>query len=216
MADVETLLKRIDAEFSELDNRIKQAQAEHVHEHQERQKRLAAFEKLLAELPEVWQPRLAALLQRFSGKVKVTPRLASTNREATMDFQSNLARIRLRLSASTDREVRKLVLDYNLEILPILMEFASHERAEWPLDAIDRQAIATWVDDRLVDFVRAYLALHENEYYLRDHMVEDPIAGVRFPKFAAATTIDWEGKTYYFIGDETRREFEAKHKIAST
>ena len=47
MANVDTLLKRIDAEFRALDNKIKQAQAEHVHEHQERQKRLAAFEKLL-------------------------------------------------------------------------------------------------------------------------------------------------------------------------
>ena len=94
------------------------------------------------------------------------------------------------------------------------MKFNSHEQAEWPLDAIDRQAIANWVDDRLVDFVKTYLSLHENEYYLKEHMVEDPIAGLRFPKFAAGTSIEWEGKTYYFIGDETRREFEAKQGIA--
>jgi YHS domain-containing protein len=115
-----------------------------------------------------------------------------------------------RLSASTDHDVCKLVLDYNLEILPSLMKFDSHQQAEWPLDAIDRQAIANWVDDRLVDFVKAYLALHENEYYLKDHMVEDPIAGVRFPRFAAAATLERDGKTYYFIGEETRHEFEAQ------
>jgi YHS domain-containing protein len=215
MAEVETLLKRIDAEFAALDGRIKQAQAEHVHEHQERQKRLAAFEKLLADLPAVWKPRLEALTQRFGERVKVIPRLTSSSREATFDFQSNLAKIRLRLSASTDRDVRKLVLDYNLEILPILMKFNSHEQEEWPLDAIDRQAIASWVDDRIVDFVKTYLSLHENEYYLKDHMVEDPIAGVRFPKFAAAATLERKGKTYYFIGEETRREFEAKQGGAS-
>ena len=90
----------------------------------------------------------------------------------TFEFQSNLARIRLRLSASTDHDVRKLVLDYNLEILPILMKFESHQQAEWPLDAIDRQAIANWIDDRLVDFVKTYLSLHQNEYYLKDHMVD--------------------------------------------
>jgi len=215
MAEINKLLSRIDAEFSALDHRIKNAQSEQLQDYQQRQKRLAAFEKLLAELPEVWKPRLAALLQRFSGKVKVTPRLSSTNREATMEFLSNLARIRLRLSASTDQEVRKLVLDYNLEILPILMKFNSHEQAEWPLDAIDRQAIADWVDDRLVDFVKTYLSLQENEYYLKEHMVEDPIAGVRFPKFAAGATIEWEGKTYHFIADETRREFETKHGISA-
>ena len=215
MTDVARLLSRIDAEFSALDTRIKQAQSGQLHEYQQRQQRLADFEKLLAGLRDVWNPRLEALLQRFAGKVKVTPRLTSTNRQAMMEFQSKLAQIRLRLSASTDHDVRKLVLDYNLEILPILMQFDSHQQAEWPLDAIDRAAIANWVDDRLVDFVKAYLAMHENEYYLKDHMVEDPIAEVRFPKFAAAATVEWEGKTYYFIGEQTRREFEAQHGIAS-
>jgi YHS domain-containing protein len=211
MAEMDSLLKRIDAEFAALEGRIKQAQTQHVHEHQERQKRLATFEKLLADLRAVWQPRLEALTKKFGDKVKATPSVTSTSREGTFDFQSELARIRLRLSASTDQDVRKLVLDYNLEILPILMKFDSHQRAEWSLDAVDRQAISDWIDDRLVDFVKAYLALHENEYYLKDHMVEDPIAGVRFPKLAAAAKVVRNGKTYYFVGEETRREFEAKH-----
>ena len=215
MADVETLLNRIDAEFSALDAKIKQAQAEHVHDYQERQKRLVTFEKLLAELPAVWKPRLEALVKRFGDRVKVTPKLASSSREATFDFESNLARVRLRISASTDRDVRNLVLDYNLEILPILMQFNSHEQAEWPLDAVDRQAIANWLDDRIVDFVKTYLSLHQNEYYLKDHMVDDPIAGVRFPKFAAAAKLERDGKTYYFIGEETHREFAAKHGAAA-
>jgi YHS domain-containing protein len=210
MADVDSLLKRIDAEFTALDKRIKQAQSEKVHEHQERQDRLAAFEKLLSELPAIWRPRLEALTRKFGDKVKATPKVTSSSRESAFDFQSDLARIRLRLSASTDHEVRKLVLDYNLEILPILMKFNSHEQAEWPLDAIDRQAIADWVDDRLVDFVKTYLSLHQNEWYLKDHMVVDPIADVRFPKLAAAATLEQNGKTYYFIGEETLREFEAK------
>jgi YHS domain-containing protein len=210
MSDVDKLLQRIDAEFVALEQRIKQAQTEKVQEHQERQKRLAQFEKLLAELPAIWQPRLEALTQRFGDKVKVTPKISSTGRAAHFEFQSQLARIQLRLSAATDRDVRKLVLDYNLEILPILMQFDSHKQAEWPLDAIDRQAIGNWIDDRLVDFVKTYLALHQNEYYLKDHMVEDPIAGIRFPKLAAAATVERGGKTYYFIGEETRREFEAK------
>ena len=214
MADVTNLVQRIDAKFAAIDERIKQAQKDYLHEHKERQKRLAAFEKLLTELPALWQPRLQTLVQRFGEKVKVTPRLESSSRAATLEFQSNLARIKLRLSATTDRDVRKLILDYNLEILPILMKFDSHQQAEWPLDAIDRQAIASWVDDRIVGFVETYLSLHENEYYLKDHMVEDPIAGVRFPKIAAAATLEFEGKTYYFIDPETLREFQAKHGVA--
>ena len=210
MATVDTLLDRIDAEFSTLDARIKEAQEEKVQEHEARQQRLAAFEKQLDELKAIWKPRLDALIQRLGDKIKTTPKLSSSGRDVTLEVQSELARIRLRFAASIDRDVRKLMLDYDLEIIPVLMEFDSHQQAEWPLDAIDKEAMAVWLDDRIVDFVKTYLSLHQNEYYLKEHMVEDPVAGVRFPKFAAAAKVEANGKTYYFIGEETRRAFEAK------
>jgi hypothetical protein len=206
--------QRIDAEFHRFDDRIKQAQASYLHEHRDRQARLVEFEKLLEKLADLWRPRLETLTRRFGEKVDVAPTITAHSRQATLEFQSTLARIKLRLSASTDRDVRKLILDYNLEIIPVLMQFDSHQQAEWPLESIDQAAIARWVDDRLVGFTNTYLSLHENEYYLKDHMVEDPVAAVRFPKFAAAATLDWQGKTYHFIAEDTRREFAAKHGIA--
>lgn len=215
MPDVSTLLDRIDAEFSALDAKIKRAQGEKQQEHQDRQQRLALFEKELATLPDVWKPRLQALIQRFGDRAKVSPVVDSSSRSATLDFQSELAKIKLRLSAATDQDVRNLILLYDLEILPTLMQFDSHQQAQWPLNAIDRKAIGDWVDDRIVSFVKTYLSLHENEYYLKEHMVKDPVAGVRFPKFAAAATTEWGGKTYYFIGEDTRREFEASHGSSS-
>ena len=196
MSDVSVLLERIDAEFSALEGKIKRAQDERLQEHQERQSRLATFKRELDTLPEVWRPRLEALVERFGDHAKVAPRLESTSRAVTMDFQTELARIRLRLSATTDQDVRNLILSYDLEILPALMQFDSHQQGQWPIDAIDREAIGDWVDDRIVSFVKTYLSLHENEYYLKEHMVRDPVAGVRFPKYAAAATVDVGGKTY--------------------
>jgi YHS domain-containing protein len=213
MPDVANLISRIDAEFAALDNKIKRARAERLQEYRERQDRLAAFERHMEDLPAVWRPRLEVLIQRFGDRVKVTPRLSATSHEVSLQFQSELARIRLRMSAATDHDFRKLVLNYDLEIHPILMQFDSHRQAEWPIEAIDRQALGDWIDDRIIDFVRTYLSLHENEYYLKEDMVEDPVAGVRFPKFAAGATAEWGGKMYYFIGEDTRREFEAVHGV---
>jgi YHS domain-containing protein len=48
----------------------------------------------------------------------------------------------------------------------------------------------------------------------KDQMVEDPIAHVRFSKTAAATTLEWQGQKFYFIGDESCREFEKQQGIA--
>jgi YHS domain-containing protein len=73
---------------------------------------------------------------------------------------------------------------------------------------VDETALAKWFDDRIVSFVETYLSLHENQYYLKGHMVEDPIAKVSFPKYAAGATLDVRGKTIYFIDEATRDQFQ--------
>ena len=213
MGDIRNPINRIDAEFSELEDKIKHAQAEGLEEHRQRQRRLNEFERRLEQLGDIWGPRFDALVARFGDKAKVTPQLTESSREAEVEFQSDLARIRLRLSATTDHDVRQLILDYDLEITPVLTSFDSHAQTEWDLATLDDQAIGAWIDDRIVSFVKTYLSLHENEYYLRDHMVEDPVARVRFPKFAAAGSVDFEGRTYHFMNAETKREFEMNHGL---
>jgi YHS domain-containing protein len=213
MADVSNLIHRIDAEFTAMEKKVQQLQKQSVQAYQDREQRFEQFVKLLDELRGTWQPRLEALAKRFGERVKVTPSVVPARREAVFAFQSPLARIRLRFSASTNEEVTKAIFSYDLEILPILMQFESHAECEFPLDAVDQEALGRWFDDRIVAFVRTYLSLHENEYYLKDHMVEDPVARVRFPKYAAGATLEWKGQTYYFVGSETLREFQKKQGV---
>lgn len=215
MADLNSLLNRIDAEFSAADKKIKDFQALEVRAYHGRLERLETFQKVCDQLRDAWRPRLEALSKKLGDKAEVIPVITPTQREATFKFNSKLAEIILRLSVTTDFEVRNLVLDYDLHILPILMKFEPHARLEMPLDAIDATVIGNWIDDRLVDFVKTYLALHHNEFYLKDHMVVDPICSTRFPKFAAAATIDWEGQKFYFVSDETRSEFAQKHGLSA-
>ncbi|MBS0263935.1 MAG: hypothetical protein JSS02_18495 [Planctomycetes bacterium] len=216
MADISNLLSRIDAEFAASESKIKTFQDAQLKSYEEREQRLKCFETVCERLREVWRPRLDALAERFGKRIQVTPSITRELREALFDVESNLAQIKLRFTASTDDDVRNLVLDYRLDILPILMKFEPHKQAEFPLEQIDVDAVARWIDDRILDFIRTYMSLHQNEYYLKDHMVADPIAGVRFPKFAAAATLEWQGTQYYFIGEKTRREFEKKHGIQSS
>jgi YHS domain-containing protein len=37
---------------------------------------------------------------------------------------------------------------------------------------------------------------------------EDPVAGIRFPKYLASSTLERDGRTYYFVDEEICREFE--------
>lgn len=207
MPDLNQLLGRIDAAFKASNDKVQAFQAKQVEEHHGREQRFEQFEKLLTRLQTVWKPRLDALAQRFGDKIKVHPTVTPGRRSGTFEVQSELARIELRFSVMTDVEVRKAVFVYELEILPILMKFDSHSQIEFPLDGVDEAQLAQWIDDRIVSFVNTYLSLHENSYYLKGHMVEDPVAKVRFPKYAAAAQVEQAGKTYYFISHETEQNF---------
>jgi hypothetical protein len=46
-------------------------------------------------------------------------------------------------------------------------------------------------------------------------LVPDTVAGISFQKYFAASTLDHEGKTDYFISDETRREFVKQHGLTT-
>ena len=81
---------------------------------------------------------------------------------------------------------------------------------EQPLDGVNSGRLAEWLDDRVLGFVHTYLAMHENQYYLQNQMVQDPIAHVKFPKFAAAAKLEQNGKTIYFIDELTLREFQKR------
>lgn len=217
MTNVDALLKRIDAEFESARKKVRQFQEEKLAEYHERQQRLEVFSSICDQLRDEWKPRLEALAQRLGERASVRPLVTPALREATFRFQSQLAKITLTFSAMTDTDVRKLILRYDLEILPILMRFKNADRLEMPLDQVDRQAVGIWIDDRILEFVQTYLDLHANEQYLnylKHYMVEDPVAGVRFPQYAAAAQCEWNGKTHYFIGDETLQEFKRQHGIA--
>jgi len=214
MEAVSSLVKRIDAEFSAAETRLNDLRTQQVLEFQNRQRRLEQFERTVDELRNVWEPRLDALAGKFGDRVDVHPTIEPGRRSATFEFRTNLASVALRLSVAPDAEVRKLIFTYDVEILPILMKFDSHVELEQPLDQINSAKLAEWLDDRIVDFVRTYLALHQNQYYLQDHMVEDPVAKVRFPKFAAAAKLEQNGKTFYFIDEATLHEFEKRNSPA--
>lgn len=208
MSDTQDLLSRINAEVSAFRDKVAQRRSEAAEVAQGRKERLVKLEQIFDRLRGVWGPRLESLVAQFKDAVQVTPTVTPGRRQGTFAFKSPVAHITLRFTASTDSDVTKVVLAYDLDILPIYMQFEKHAEIAFPLDAVDEGAAAKWFDDRIVQFVKVYLALHENEYYLRDHMVEDPVAKVKFPKFVAGATLERGGKTYYFISEDTRREFE--------
>jgi YHS domain-containing protein len=215
MFDIGSLASRIHAEFSSAAERDKALLGGKSQDPRQPQERLQQLGKVFDELREIWKPRLELLGKEFGDRVTATLHVVPSMRDATFYFQSRLAHVKLRFTALTDREFQRLILSYLLEITPAVIHYRPYAQVEFPLNAVDKAAAAKWIDDRIVDFVQTYLSMGEPELCPKDQMVEDPVAQIRFPKFAAAATLDRKGEKFYFISEETRRKFEAEQQAGA-
>jgi YHS domain-containing protein len=213
MADTSALASRIDSQIADAQQRIAAFQKSAEQEYLSREKRYQEqYLPAVARLVELIKPRLQVLADRFKDKVQVSPTVTAHQRQVTYRFDARIARIELTFRVSHDADVRNLVFDQNLEVLPILMQFEKHSSLSVPLDKVDDAKVLQWVDDRIVAFVQTFLEIHQNRYYQKDILVTDPVAGVEMPKFAAKCSLESGGKTYYFVSEETRREFESQQR----
>lgn len=209
-----TLADRIKAEFEAREQRMKGAEAAREKQEHDREARLQKFAKTCDELKAAWRPKLEEFARQFGEKIKITPTLTPQHREVKAVFLTDLANITLSISVAPDLDATKLVVDYDLLIIPVFFEYERHARLEMPLDKIDRAAIEKWFDDRLLSCVRAYLSVQDNEFYVKRAMVEDPETKSRFLREDAVATLEHGGKTHYFDSLKSVEAFKTRHHIA--
>ena len=212
MTDVKTLIRRIDQELEADVKRQKAAWEEVARTNRERGPRLQRYEKAATHLIELLKPRLAAFVERFKAVVKTEPAVREHTRAMTLTFAATIAKVTLTFEVFPDEDVSHIRLECTQEIIPVVVPYDKQSVLEFPLDAVQNDAAVQWFDDRIVAFVKAYMALIGQDAALREHLkdqlVEDPVAKIRFPKYLAASTLEREGRTYYFVDEDTRRQFE--------
>ena len=211
MSDVNDLIARIDGALTAAKDKIKQDQQQQLKDHQERQRLLKEYEKLQPRIVEIVKPRLEALDKRAGDRVKVTPSVPGSRRSAPFEFRSPKAAMTLTFCVAPDRSLKNAVVEYDLSIVPVLWKFDSHAEFSTPVATPDEKGLTRWLDDRIVGFVELFIQINEGEYFDKAEYVEDPVAKVKFPKFAAGATLDHGGQTHFFIDAQTKAEF-AKQK----
>lgn len=211
------LERRLAAEIAAARDQVRKFQEEAERAYEAVHERYRRFLAIARRIRKLVQARLAALARKFPCEARPTVFHGARRYHGavTVAVRCELAEVKFRLALSHDSDVRTLYLYYDLDILPIYIKFTPHERLELPLEAFDEAAVARWIDDRLVEFARAYLQIPLTEPYQREHMVTDPIANVRFPKSFARMSLQHQGRTYYFISDETCWEFEKRQGIGA-
>lgn len=166
MPEINDLKERIDAQLAAAARRAELGRREAEREQQDRAARLARFDAAVELFCTIWRPRLELLRDRFAELVNVNPVIKPHAREATFSFASDRYTIELKFSAGPDNDVRNLILEYDLRIIPVLMKFESHSRLVQPLDRIDERAVEAWLDERILGFVGTYVALQGDTFFL--------------------------------------------------
>jgi YHS domain-containing protein len=212
MTDIDTLITRVDREIAAEVKRQQADRAKVTQANRERALRLERYEAVAGHLVGLLKPRLDAFIDRFKAMVKAEPTVREHTYGVTLSFAATVAKATLRFVAFPDQDVKHLRLECTPEFVPVVIRCDAQPALDVPFDEVRDSAVVQWFDDRIVSFVKAYLALVRQDAELRDRLadpfVEDPVAGIRFPKYLAASSLERDGQTYYFVDEETRREFE--------
>lgn len=157
----------------------------------------------------ILRPRLTKLISYFDNAQLADPTPAGDNC-CTCVFSHNQrfpATTKLELGARSDPDEGTIYITYCLEILPMFFDFDREDRFVTPADAVDEQAVATWAEKKILQFLDAYLRLQEIEPYQQENLVTDPVCGMRFNKNSAAGEAEYRGTRFYFCVEECRLKF---------
>ena len=220
MTDINAFIDRIDQEIVAEVGRQKTGWAALLKANRERGLRLQRFETEAKHIIELVKPRLDAFLDRLQVVVMAEPVVRELTRAVNLTFAATVAKVTLRFEAFPDQDVNHVRLECTQEIIPVVVRYDKQSVLEFPLGGVQDNAVVQWFDDRIVAFVQAYVALVRQDAalqeQLKDQFVEDPVARIRFPKYLASPTLERDGRTYYFVDEETRREFEKQPAAQQT
>lgn len=99
-----------------------------------------------------------------------------------------------------------LTARYDLNILPVLMEYNRSSEENFPFDG-DEQVLADWVEDRILEFIDTYLRLETDPLYQKDNTVIDIVCGMRIPSTSAPSTVERHGRIFYFCSEHCKEAF---------
>src|SRR5262245_24401252 len=183
MTDVATLVHRIDQELAAQVKAEEAAWERVTRTNSERGPRLERYEAVAKHLIELLKPRLDAFIERFKDVVKAEPTIREHTRAVSLTFAATVANVKLLFEVFPDPDVSHIRLECTQEIIPVLVPYDKQAVIEFPLDAVPDDAVVKWFDDRIVAFVKVYIALVRQDDSLKEHLVDqlaqDPVTKIR-------------------------------------
>jgi YHS domain-containing protein len=162
-------------------------------------------------ITDIIQPRVETLAKHFDNARLGEQRLPQQYCCPCTFTHSNRfpATVNLTIGVAHDDQIRNGVLYCDLDILPIFIKFSPHQETVLPFDQVDEVRVATWVDQRILEFLDTYLQLELSDQYQQQTLVTDPVCGMRIRRSLVAAEQEYRGVTYFFCAERCREKFVA-------
>ncbi|HEV3201353.1 MAG TPA: hypothetical protein VGZ73_25815, partial [Bryobacteraceae bacterium] len=159
MTDVNILINRIDQVLEVEVKRGSVAWTETVQATRDREQRLQRYEPVAKHIIDLLKPRMEAFIERFKDVVRAEPSVRQHTRAMHLTFAATVAKVSLTFEVYPNRDVSQIRLECTQEIVPVLVSYDKQLVLEIPLDAVRDDVVVQWFDERILAFVKTYLAI---------------------------------------------------------
>jgi YHS domain-containing protein len=220
MPAVDRLVQRLSDEVAAATERIQSLQTNAAKQFIDQEQRFLRFASLTDRVQTLLQPRIEVftklnvfkdIQQTVSLELRTPETRGFHTRTTTLSVpfsEECPALVELTFCLGHDGPVENAILQYELKIVPIYIKFDGHDQLVIPLDKPNEDAVAGWIDDKLVSFTRTYFELYFTEQYQKQSLETDPVMDIRFPRAFAAGKKEHQGRTYYFYTKASFEDFE--------
>ena len=207
-------------EFAAATERVHALQKEAAKVFLVQEQRFMRFVALTERIHMILQPRIEAftnvnvfkdIKQNVSLELRGPESQGFHGRTTTLSVPSSDAcsgKVELSFRLRHDGPIENAIMVYRLEIVPIFIKFDSHDQLVIPIDDPSEDAIAAWIDEKLVGFTRTYFEMYFTEQYQKQSFEMDPVMNIRSPSAFAAGKKEYQGRVYHFFTPEALQAFE--------
>jgi YHS domain-containing protein len=112
-------------------------------------------------------------------------------------------------SVEHDARYEQLLIAYDVSKVPVFVKFNEHDKLIGTFDNLADDKVATWVEQRLAEFLEAYLQVDRGRKDFVEDPATDPVCGMRINKSSAAASTTYRGHPYFFCNESCLHQFTA-------
>lgn len=199
--------KRIDERIAQADSNSPLESAAAARYMSEIESRRTRFELLAQDLyRSVIRPRMETFASRFS-LAEVTgdpcsPQVCSLGYNEKRPVSTQLT-----LAVEHDTRVERVVVCYDVLMIPLFVKFNQHDKLTFLLDEFTEETVADWLEERLLEFLDAYLRVNRAALSSTLDLVVDPVCGMQVAPSPGDLQVSHLGHSYYFCSRACREMF---------